>query len=324
MTLQRSALALFALFCFMSNVQADCVRQVKHFSESEIPEVERALNSRAVKISTKQGKLVLAEIQVRDPDSKNELFSEFRSAQIAGAESVSCNALAELMDSVVMSHEFRKHTDVLVQFRANLRLAATGDKEAADDLCNLFADQSLSTFDARLVRTACLQTGINPDETTSAELLAHLKSLTRSSGLKKGEMIKDFEVTDTEGKPFKLSDHRGKVVLLHFWATNCGPCMAQMSELRERIDRFPPEQVEVLFVSLDYDADAFAKAMKDLDIKCKHIFDGRSVGGAIPKQFKVDRMPLNIVIDATGRFVASSLDAVDAMLSEVQDEKTKR
>jgi peroxiredoxin len=262
-------------------------------------------------------------MRVRDPESKNILFSPFRALQIAQRESVTYNALTELMDSALICHEFRNQSDVLVRFQANIRLAAKGDKDAADQLCKLFGDDSLSTLDARFVRTACLQIGINPDETTSEELLNHLKSLTRSSGFKKGELIEDFEIVDTDGNAFKLSEHKGKIVLLHFWATNCGPCMARMPEVKKRIDGFPAGRVEVLFVSLDFDADAFAKTKRELDIKCRHVFDGRSVGGSIPKHFKVDHMPQDIVIDSTGHFLGDSLDFIDSLLSE-EEGKTKR
>ena len=324
MKIRGFLLALCVLVCLALNIQADCVQKVTHISEAEIPEVERSLNARILKISTKQAELILAEMRVRDPESKNILFSPFRTLQIAQRESVTYNALTELMDSALICHEFRNQSDVLVRFQANIRLAAKGDKDAADQLCKLFGDDSLSTFDARFVRTACLQIGVNPDETSSEELLNHLKSLTRSSGFKKGELIEDFEIVDTEGKAFKLSEHKGKIVLLHFWATNCGPCMARMPEVKKRIDGFPAGRVEVLFVSLDFDADAFAKTKRELDIKCRHVFDGRSVGGSIPKHFKVDHMPQDIVIDSTGHFLGDSLDFIDSLLSEEEEGKTKR
>lgn len=324
MTIRGFLLALCLLLCFAFTIRADCVRKVKHFSEAEFPELERSLNSRVVKISAKQAELILAEMRVRDPESKNELFSPFRALQIAQRESVPYNVLLELMDSALMCHEFRNQSDVLVRWQANIRLAATGDKDAADYLCKLFGDDALSTFDARSVRTGCLEIGINPDETTSEELLNHLNSLARSSGFKKGELIEDFEIVDTEGKAFKLSDNKGKIVLLHFWATNCGPCMARMPDFKNRIDGFPAGRVEVLFVSLDFDTDAFAKAKRELDIKCRHVFDGRSVGGSIPKHFKVNSMPLDIVIDSTGRFAGDSLKSIDSLLSAEEDGRTNR
>ncbi|MFN5394463.1 MAG: hypothetical protein ACK5EO_11155, partial [Planctomycetota bacterium] len=138
-------LALCVLVCFALNIQADCVQKVTHISEAEIPEVERSLNARILKISTKQAELILAEMRVRDPESKNILFSPFRTLQIAQRESVTYNALTELMDSALICHEFRNQSDVLVRFQANIRLAAKGDKDAADQLCKLFGDDSLST-----------------------------------------------------------------------------------------------------------------------------------------------------------------------------------
>jgi hypothetical protein len=124
MKIRGFLLALCVLVCFALNIQADCVQKVTHISEAEIPEVERSLNARILKISTKQAELILAEMRVRDPESKNILFSPFRALQIAQRESVTYNALTELMDSALICHEFRNQSDVLVRFQANIRLAA--------------------------------------------------------------------------------------------------------------------------------------------------------------------------------------------------------
>jgi hypothetical protein len=146
MKIRGFLLALCVLVCLALTIQADCVQKVTHISEAEIPEVERSLNARILKISTKQAELILAEMRVRDPESKNILFSPFRALQIAQRESVTYNALTELMDSALICHEFRNQSDVLVRFQANIRLAAKGDKDAADQLCKLFGDDSLSTL----------------------------------------------------------------------------------------------------------------------------------------------------------------------------------
>ena len=323
----RIPFALFVLsflLCFFPVVRADCVQHVKHFTEAEIPDVERTLNDRVVKITANQGELIWSEIQKRDPRSKNELFSFFRETlNTAERETISYNALSDLTDSTLICHELLNHTDVLIQFQANMRLASTGDTVAAEGVCNLFSDRSLGTFEARVIRTACLETGVNPDKTNPADLLSFLGSLTNSSGFKKGELVDDFETVDTEGKKFKLNDHRGQFVLLHFWATNCGPCMSRMPAIKEKIEQLPSKRIEVLFVSLDFDEIAFDKARKELGIPCRHVYDGQSVGGAIPRQFKVHRMPFDIVIDPDGRFVGNSLDEVVPLLSvEVEGKNT--
>ncbi len=60
-----------------------------------------------------------------------------------------------------------------------------------------------------------------------------------------------FELTDLSGKPVSLSDHRGKLVLLNFWATWCGPCVKEMPTLQRVAKTLGPQGLSVLAISLD-------------------------------------------------------------------------
>lgn len=311
----RLYLVYSLLVCWLcTSSYADSVQDVTHFMETDLAEVEIQLKARLIDISSSQRDMMLAEIDVRDRDSKDETFLSIWANLNQKSDSVTCADIIELLSSLVMCHEFCNHKDVLIRYRANITLAATGDKDAADELCKIFADGSLSNFDARLIRTGCLEIGIDPKEATSDMLIDYLGSFVKPHKFKEGDEIADFEATDTEGIVFKLSEHRGKFVVIHFWATNCGPCMARMPDTKVKIDSLPADRIEVLFVSLDYDDEAFAKAKGDIGIKCRHVFDGRSIGGPIPRHFRVNRMPLDIVIDPEGRYVSNSLDSLAQLL----------
>lgn len=58
----------------------------------------------------------------------------------------------------------------------------------------------------------------------------------------------DFVFTDAEGKTHKVSDYRGKIVILNFWATWCGPCVAEMPSLNNLAETFPSEEVAILTI----------------------------------------------------------------------------
>lgn len=69
-------------------------------------------------------------------------------------------------------------------------------------------------------------------------------------GLEKGNLAPDFELTDMEGSPVKLSDYRGKAVLLNFWASWCPPCRAEMPHMEKLYNKYKDENFDILAVNL--------------------------------------------------------------------------
>lgn len=77
-----------------------------------------------------------------------------------------------------------------------------------------------------------------------------------------GKRAEDF-ATDIDGKPGRLSDLRGKVVVLNFWATWCPPCVEETPSLNKLQGYIEPRNALVLGVSVDEDPDAYQKFLKD-------------------------------------------------------------
>ena len=75
-----------------------------------------------------------------------------------------------------------------------------------------------------------------------------------ASNLKSEQLRKtapDFELTDSSGRPIHLAEFKGKVVLLNFWATWCGPCKGEMPWFNEFVNKYGPDGFVVLGVSMD-------------------------------------------------------------------------
>src|SRR3989304_10161988 len=72
-----------------------------------------------------------------------------------------------------------------------------------------------------------------------------------------GEQVPSFTLRKDDGKVLALGDLRGKIVVLNFWATWCGPCIEEMPSLNRFTEKYAGKGVDVVAVSLDEDPDAY-------------------------------------------------------------------
>jgi peroxiredoxin len=136
-----------------------------------------------------------------------------------------------------------------------------------------------------------------------------------------GKVAPDVEGTDADGKQFKLSDYRGKVVVLEFWAGWCNVCMDMVPQQRELVKRLQGRPFALLGVNVDDNREKFKEVVASQKIPWRSWFDGR--GGPIGKQWNVRFLPTVYVLDARGviRYKGlreGDLDiAVDKLLKEM-------
>ena len=132
-----------------------------------------------------------------------------------------------------------------------------------------------------------------------------------------------------DGKFFKLSDYRGKVVALVFWASWCSPCMTQIPNERELVRRMEGKPFALLGVNCDYKLDDARAVMAKEKITWQNWYDGDPRKGKIVNQYHNPGMPAIFVLDATGVIRekdvrGEALDkAVEALLKE-QEAKVAR
>lgn len=110
---------------------------------------------------------------------------------------------------------------------------------------------------------------------------------------------------DLNGNDLRLSDYRGKVVLLSFWYTGCGPCLAALPEERELVEKFRGKPFALLGVFRDSDVAKSQQTAKEHDITWPCWFDGNP--GAITDAFNIQSFPTFYLLDAQGRIVAKDL-----------------
>jgi thiol-disulfide isomerase/thioredoxin len=116
-----------------------------------------------------------------------------------------------------------------------------------------------------------------------------------------GEPALDFNFTTLEGKSMKLSDLKGKVVYMDFWASWCGPCKGEMPHAKKLKEQLAGKDVVFLYVSIDDKEDAWKKGITAMDIEGIHT---RTPGwqGEIATLYKIQSVPAYFLIDKKGRF----------------------
>lgn len=135
-----------------------------------------------------------------------------------------------------------------------------------------------------------------------------------------GEMAPDIVMQDSAGKMQKLSALRGKVVLLDFWASWCGPCRHENPNVVRAYHKFTQKGFTVFSVSLDNNRDKWLAAIKkDGLIWENHVSDLKGWGSAGSALYKVTGIPATFLIDREGKIAAKNLrgEALEKKLIEL-------
>ncbi len=143
--------------------------------------------------------------------------------------------------------------------------------------------------------------------------------------LAEGKVAPAFSFTTADGKR-KLGpqDFKGKILVLDFWASWCGPCRAEIPHLKEAYKAFHGKGVEFLSVSIDKDEKAWRKAMTEENMPWEQV-QAPGAGKEVMKQYQFSGIPYILVLDKEGRIVGKNLrdKALSAKLQELVSGKKK-
>ncbi len=136
-----------------------------------------------------------------------------------------------------------------------------------------------------------------------------------------GQKFTDFEMLTPEGNPIKLSDYagKGKVVLVDFWASWCGPCRREMPNIVEAYAKYKDKGLEIVGVSLDQDNEAWVNAIEKLNITWPQMSDLKFWGNEGAQLYAVNSIPHTVLIDGKGTIIARGLhgEGLQEKLAEV-------
>jgi len=108
----------------------------------------------------------------------------------------------------------------------------------------------------------------------------------------------DFTLKSNSGKNIKLSELRGQVVMINFWASWCGPCRQEMPLLDQLYQRYQPMGFTLLGVNVEEDSGAADKILKEIPVSFPVLYDNKS---KVSESYQVQAMPSTFLIDRDGK-----------------------
>lgn len=117
-----------------------------------------------------------------------------------------------------------------------------------------------------------------------------------------GGAATDFTLKSAGGENIRLSEYRGQVVLLNFWASWCGPCRQEFPHLSDLHDKYADLGFTVFGVNVEKDRTLASKVLRDIPVSFPILFDDAN---EVSESYGVDAMPMTVLVDRNGdvRFI---------------------
>lgn len=122
-----------------------------------------------------------------------------------------------------------------------------------------------------------------------------------------GAKFPDFDEKDLAGKPLSIARFKGKVVLVDFWATWCGPCIGELPNVLKAYEKYHGKGFEIVGISLDSDRAKLDKFITDRKMIWPQYFDGQGWQTKLAGVYGVNSIPATYLLDGEGKIIAKNL-----------------
>ncbi len=126
-----------------------------------------------------------------------------------------------------------------------------------------------------------------------------------------GSSFPDFDEKDLAGQPLSIASRKGKIVLLDFWATWCGPCRLELPNVIEVYQKHHAAGFEIISISLDDDRARLESFIKDKNMTWPQYFDGLKWKNKLAAKYGVNSIPATYLIGGDGKILGKDLRGED-------------
>ena len=250
---------------------------------------------------------------------KSEKFRDYLSKFIAfGTSKDSINqiyqaAQAENKGHLIFDDMQKKYINLMTSFEQYSHDFVLANP---DNLGSLIAMQNIDKEKNKEL-IAKLMTTLNATYPNQPYVLDFIEKSKKEMALNVGGIAPNIALTSPEGKELSLYSFRGKIVLIDFWATWCGPCRKEFPFLQQAYSTYQSKGFEIFSISLDKDVNTWKNGIEQYQLPWNHVLESQN--GDASKTYDVTGIPKTLLIDKEGKIIAVDLrgEALLAKLNEV-------
>ncbi|HLH54277.1 MAG TPA: TlpA disulfide reductase family protein [Verrucomicrobiae bacterium] len=200
-------------------------------------------------------------------------------------------------DSLLEKHKSEKNDDTaqIVLMKAMLYLEVLDNTEKGTELVQQLKQDYPDT-----------KAGKNADA-----ILENIKSQEAAKKIQRalveGATFPDFDEKDIDGKPLSVAGYKGKVVLLDFWATWCGPCVLELPNVVKAYEKHHDQGFEIIGVSLDQDEERLKSFIKQKNVTWRQYFDGKGWSNKLAQKYGIQSIPATFLLNGEGKIIGRDL-----------------
>ncbi|MDE6452064.1 MAG: AhpC/TSA family protein [Odoribacter sp.] len=241
-------------------------------------------------------------INMESRSAQSKLYKEYSEAAKAN-DTAKIRQLGKTFDK--LEKEATKKQDALIKNNADTYAAA------------LILTNKMGGMDAEELSKEFENLGPNAQASEAGQAIA--ERIKKIAAVAVGQVAPDFTLNTPDGKPLSMHSIKGKVKIIDFWASWCGPCRGENPNVVKIYKEFHPKGLEILGVSLDNTKEAWLKAIEDDKLTWNHVSDLKGWGSEAAQLYAVNGIPHMVVLDENNVIVAKNLrgDALRAKVAEM-------